>query len=118
MPKLALIVLYSQKKEELRCFYEKIGLEFIEERHGKGEYRYSAAIGETTLEIYPLPPNVKITAIRLGFSLRNMEELLHKLSREGVRIASFPKATPWGKRAVIEDPEGRMVELYEEKQTA
>jgi len=52
---------------------------------------------------------------RLGFSVPSLERVLEALQALGTAVVSQPKATAWGRRAVVQDPDGRAVELYQWK---
>jgi catechol-2,3-dioxygenase len=45
--RLGLIVLRTARLEHCLAFYRIIGLEFVEEQHGKGPIHYAASLGNT-----------------------------------------------------------------------
>ncbi len=49
----------------------------------------------------------------LGFRVASLEPALEALEPLGVRILTPPRTTPWGRRAVVQDPDGRAVEISE-----
>lgn len=108
-PLLKLIVLKTPDTESLCQFYTQIGFQFVEEQHGNGPIHRCAAFGDGVLEIYPLPDGAGADATtRLGFGVANLQSILIRLGHDGT-----PKQTAWGLRAVVRDPDGRAVELYE-----
>lgn len=109
-----LLVLRTDKQEQLVEFYEALGLNFAPEKHGNGPVHHSCSIGGSTLEIYPKSPGgPSTTGTRLGFAVQSMSDLLARLPHKDA-IISKPSNSPWGKRCVLEDPEGHKVELLEE----
>ncbi|MDF1663390.1 MAG: hypothetical protein P1V97_16580, partial [Planctomycetota bacterium] len=54
MAKLSLLVLKTKQMLELKEFYERLGLQFVEEKHGRGPLHFAATLGSLVLEIYPL----------------------------------------------------------------
>ena len=52
---------------------------------------------------------------RLGFSVEDLDKTVHKLQELSIAIHTLPKQTRWGYRAVVEDFDGRKVELIEKK---
>jgi len=114
-PHLSLLVLKSSQMPELVAFYQALGITFAEEKHGKGPIHFAAVMGELIFEIYPLgvdqPDPVEST--RLGFRLANLELVLSQLQERGVPVKSPMRATAWGINAVVRDPDGRPVELYQ-----
>ncbi|MEO1525274.1 MAG: glyoxalase/bleomycin resistance/extradiol dioxygenase family protein [Planctomycetota bacterium] len=108
-PSLKLLVLKTHNIEALKWFYERLGFDFVEETHGNGPVHFAAALGDGVLEIYPLPVGAGIdSTTRLGFGVANLQSLLNSLD-----VACRSKTTNWGLRAVVRDPDGRSVELYE-----
>lgn len=110
---LGLLVLYSSNIEASRHFYHSLGLTFATEKHGTGPQHYAAKLGTTTFEIYPQTKQSGATSSRLGFQLPSVEPVLEHLKRQSVSVVSELKTTPWGKRAVVKDPDGNFVELVE-----
>jgi predicted enzyme related to lactoylglutathione lyase len=49
----------------------------------------------------------------VGFAVTSVDEVLAEVSRLGVAVLEPPSDYPWGLRALVEDPDGRPVELYE-----
>lgn len=112
---LSLVVLKTRQVDSLRKFYGTLGIELIEEKHGKGPVHYSGRIGELLLEVYPLPVDDTLTdsTTRLGFVVENVIEVTEALQTIGTLLVAKPQATDWGYRAVVRDPDGRAVELYQ-----
>lgn len=111
-PSLKLIVLKTNDVESLRAFYTRLGFRFVEEQHGKGPLHFSAPLGDGILEIYPLPDGKQPDTTRLGFAVSDVVSIVASLIETEV-VVSKPKQTEWGLRAVVRDPDGRTVELYE-----
>jgi predicted enzyme related to lactoylglutathione lyase len=112
---LKLLVLRTPQLHRLRRFYQLLGIDFTEERHGLGPLHFAGHIGDAILELYPLANEGETvdTSIRLGFSVTNLTETVRSLEADGAAIVNGPKATAWGTRAVVRDPDGRGVELYQ-----
>jgi len=107
---LNLLVLRYKNIEASKQFYEKLlGLNFIKEQHGKGAVHFSAYVGKTVLELYPLTDGGEIENIRLGFTLE-VEDVAKHLEKVQIEILSHYKFE--GKRVfVVCDLEGRKIEL-------
>ena len=111
---LQLLVLKTGRLEELRSFYGALGIELVEEQHGKGPKHYSGKVGATLLELYPLgnrDGEASPNTVRLGFSVSNLEETLKEAQKLGVKISTTPRATEWGLQIILKDPDGRTLEL-------
>lgn len=109
-----LIVIRVSDIEHSLQFYERLGLEFTKHRHGSGPEHYACESGQVVFEIYPKTSDTQNTsAVRIGFKVTDLNRLIADLQNEGVSIISPPKDSPWGRRAIIDDPDGHRVELVE-----
>lgn len=105
-----LVVLRVADLGRARAFYEALGLVFVEERHGTGPAHLSARLGDLLLELYPRRSSDDSTsATRLGFAVEGVDALVQFLPR----VITPPTDGPWGRRAVVQDPDGHTVELTE-----
>jgi predicted enzyme related to lactoylglutathione lyase len=112
--RLNLVVLRSPDVERARRFYEQLGLTFTQHRHGNGPEHYASEGGSVVFEIYPADDAARATAhARLGFQVPSVDEAIAHLRAEGTEVVSAPKESPWGRRAVVADPDGHRVELIE-----
>ncbi|WP_028649210.1 glyoxalase/bleomycin resistance/dioxygenase family protein [Nocardiopsis sp. CNT312] len=94
--RVTLLVLYSERMEECRAFYSGLGLDFAEERHGRGPRHYAAVLDDgSVLEIYPATDTRRTGALRLGLAVD--------------AAAARPPLEPG--RRVLTDPDGRKVDV-------
>lgn len=117
-PSLGLIVLRAADLEQTLRFYQALGLEFSEEQHGNGPLHYACDLGGMVIEIYPGKPGTAPDrrsggATMLGFQVDSLETRLKAVEEIGVTVLTAPQNSPWGKRAVVQDPDGRAIELSE-----
>ena len=110
---LCLVVIFTHDVATSKSFYEQLGLRFQEEQHGTGPRHFAATLASTVLEIYPRQEGQEPGSVRLGFNVRSVDRLVDMLRTSGTRILSTAKTSPWGRRAVVEDPDGNRVELTE-----
>lgn len=115
---LAMLVLRTRSMEAARAFYQAIGLTMAEEKHGSGPVHYSSQVGETLIEIYPGADHEVLEsqsggATMLGFHVHSLDSVLTAVEQTGAKLLKPPKTTPWGRRAIVQDPDGRAVELNE-----
>ncbi|HEX7897053.1 MAG TPA: hypothetical protein VF950_04805 [Planctomycetota bacterium] len=94
----------------MKSFYEAIGLSFVPEKHGRGPDHFSATSGELVLELYPSGKEADVSDLRLGFDVRSLPEVIGRLIALGVDVPD-----PEGQCIVVNDPDGRRVELAQEK---
>jgi predicted enzyme related to lactoylglutathione lyase len=113
---LRLIVVRTADTKRLSDFYSLLGLRFEYHQHGKSPFHYSTTIGKAVLEIYPLTKQQTEAdkSLRLGFAVEFFEEKIKTLKEIQVVFSSEPMQTEFGFMAVIIDPDGRKIELYED----
>lgn len=54
---MTVLVIRTEKMEETKQFFQSIGLEFVEEKHGNGPAHWACEINGNVLEIYPEQEN-------------------------------------------------------------
>lgn len=111
---IRLLVLRTYDMKKLVDFYNLLGLTFDYHKHGNSPYHYSANIGQTVLEIYPLSKNqiMPDKNLRLGFGIDNFENVIAKLKEMQVLFALESTQTDFGFMAIVSDPDERKIELY------
>lgn len=111
---LKLLVIRTPNLQALHEFYMRLGFHFVYHQHGSLPYHYSTTIGPTHLELYPLAKGQTDTDrhLRLGFELERFEEAISELEQNNAIFIKEPMQTDFGFMAVVEDPDGRKVELY------
>ena len=111
---LNLLVIRTNEMQRLVDFYTLLGLKFEYHKHEQGIYHFSATIGETVFEIYPLLKSQKEVDIsmRLGFKIENFEDKIALLNEF---IVSKPQQTAYGICAILKDIDGRKVEVYKKE---
>lgn len=111
-PRLNLVVIRSLVPDQTVEFYERIGIAFKKEQHSSGPIHWSTEVGAVVLEVYPAKATADVdSTTRLGFDVPDLDAV----------ITSFPadvivqplKIGEWGTRAIVQDPDGRRVELIE-----
>jgi len=112
-PLLKLIVLRTHRLEEVKRFYESLGIEFVKEKHAQGPPHYAGAVGAAILELSPLPKDAPEPdkSVRLGFVVHNLGSIANELGSARLHIGPSQRNIP---AMVIKDPDGRVVELTQE----
>ena len=111
---IRLIVIRTADPNKLVVFYSLLELVFEQHKHSKGPLHYAATAGKAVLEIYPLAKG-QTTAdpyFRMGLAISSFEETIALLRQRSVVFHSEPGMTAFGYATVVEDPEGRKIELY------
>jgi lactoylglutathione lyase len=117
-PALNLIVLRASDVDKTLKFYEAVGISFVQEQHVSGPIHYSCEMDSIIIEIYPGQPGTAPDrknggSTTLGFRVVALDSILAAVQHMGAKLLTNPKDSPWGRRAVVEDPDGRAIELNE-----
>jgi hypothetical protein len=111
-PHLNLVVLRSADIERAVSFYRELGLSFTRHSHGSGPEHYVSEVSGLVFEIYPMTPKSSPTlGTRIGFSVDSVDVVVGMLTKIGATIVTPPTDSEWGRRAVVKDFDGHMVEL-------
>lgn len=110
---LSLLVLKTSQPDALSKQYELLGITFDYHKHESGPYHYAATVGKLTFEIYPLPKSKTESdnTTRIGFEVTELDRLMEQIPTSNWKIISPASQTEWGYSAIIEDLDGRKVEL-------
>jgi len=111
--KINLLVIRTANPEALKTQYEKLGFNFDYHRHGKGPFHYASEQNGFVFEIYPLAKSMTKADenLRLGFDISDLSLVIDRLKNTDWIIKSDIEETEWGKIAVIQDLDGRKIEL-------
>lgn len=108
------ILLCTEKMDLVAAFYQAVGVDLVQEQHGAGPVHFSFK-GDMCVEIYP--PREPADA---GFVLRvdvpdidqAMTRVRDAFSYQGLVVAET-KTLKTGKKSILRDPDGRVVELFQ-----
>ena len=110
---LNLVVIRSSDMKSLAGFYSTLFNKELElHRHGNGPEHYGTELDGLIFEIYPKRSESDDTsAMRFGYIVENVDSAITRVQQYPINIVSEAKDSPWGRRAVIDDPEGHRIEL-------
>jgi predicted enzyme related to lactoylglutathione lyase len=111
-PHLNLVVLRSSDLERAVSFYRQMGLAFTRHAHGNGPEHYTSEVSGMVFEIYPATAKYPSSAgTRIGFRIESVDQVIRLLSEIGAEVLSPPADSEWGRRSVVKDFDGHVVEL-------
>lgn len=110
-PIMNLTVLRSPDIDRASEFYSEMGLLFTKHRHGSGPEHYTSCVAGFVFEIYPLGRHPSTIGTRIGFSVDDVDAIVTKLITIGAELVSPATDSKWGRRAVVRDLDGHIVEL-------
>jgi lactoylglutathione lyase len=114
---IASLVLFAAEIDRTAEFYRAIGLEFEHEDHGEGPVHFAVELAGVHFAIYPTEQSGRAPARGAagssfpGFYVADLDEVTESLRRTGARVLTDHQQMPWGCRVVVEDPDGRAIEV-------
>jgi lactoylglutathione lyase len=114
---MASLVLFAADAAKTADFYRAIGLELEHEHHGLGPVHFAIELGPVHFAIYAADAGGRAPARRAagssfpGFYVESLDAATEALRQAGATVLSEHEQMPWGCRVVVEDPDGRAVEV-------
>jgi lactoylglutathione lyase len=111
------VVLTARDLDATVAFYRAAGLPLEREQHDDGPVHYACDVDGCHVAVFPAredggaPGRGVAGSTLVGFAVTSVDEVLAEVSRLGVAVLEPPSDYPWGLRALVEDPDGRPVEL-------
>lgn len=118
------LVLTSARAEELVRFYRALGVPLEDERHDDGPLHWACELGAVHFAIYAgddaarapagaaRAPGRRMSGSTLvGLRVPDVDAATAAAVAAGARVLVAVEDVPWGRRSVVEDPDGRPVEL-------
>ena len=112
------LILFSHQVPAVIRFYRAIGLELERESHEEGPVHYVADLGPTHFAVFEGAPG-EAPEFRSGgstfpgFAADSLEDAVSGAKSVGARVVQEPTEYPWGMRALVVDPDGRVIELFQ-----
>lgn len=117
MAEIASLVLFAADESATAAFYRTLGLELEDEDHGEGPVHFALELGTVHFAIYPAQSPGQAPAHRgggscfAGFYVPSLDQTARALAAAGVPVLAGHEVMPWGCRIVVQDPDGRAVEV-------
>ena len=132
------LILFCADLDACAAFYRRLGVALVEEDHGQGPVHWAADLGGTHFALFPgqpgpasplgtpnpasplgpAPPHKASGSQFFGLTVLDVEATLARALTAGAPLVEEARSFPWGRRALVQDPDGRVVELFEPPQTA
>ena len=111
------IILLSHRIDVTVAFYRKIGLPVITEQHGPDdEPHFALDFGDVHFGFIEATPEIGLKrgqggAVQFGFTIDDVEETYQLALDAGAKAVIASQNLPFGRRAVVEDPDGRPIQF-------
>lgn len=117
MPEVSSIVLFSARADRTIAFYRSVGIQFEEEDHGDGVVHAATDVGDFHFAIFAAADSEVTPGWRvggstfIGFYVDSLDATIKALTSIDVKVLADHEVRDWGCRVVVEDPDGRAVEI-------
>jgi lactoylglutathione lyase len=109
-------MLCTEKMDLVTAFYEAAGVQLEKEQHGAGPQHFSFKT-DICIELYP--PRVPADAsFVLRIDVKDLDETMAKIQSlfsYSDLIVQDTQSLSSGKKSILRDPDGRIVELFQPK---
>jgi len=111
---IRLLVLKSADFDRTINFYRALGIPLLWERHGNGPQHLATQVGSTVLEFYPCHlGEARTSEVQIGFDVRDLAAVTDQIRSLGLTVIREPKKSNGELTAIVVDPDGHRVTLYE-----
>jgi len=116
---LSAVLIVSDDAERLAHFYrDQLGVPLRPERHGETLQHWGCELGDVHFAIHPREnfqrdPNVGVGAVKLAFTVFDLDAYLQTLAQRGVDRLYEPEQVGGMRMTAVRDPDGNFIELTE-----
>ncbi len=113
------IVMSTARASQVVAFYRSLGIPLVEEDHGDGVVHWACELGDVHFAIFDAaapggaPGYHEAGSTFCGFVVDDLAAAIERLRSLSTVVVQEPVEMPWGLRAVVLDPDGRPVEVFE-----
>jgi predicted enzyme related to lactoylglutathione lyase len=117
--RLGTLVLYTASLERTVAFYRAIGVDLVDEDHGDGMPHFAAELDGCHFAVFPATGETRAPGLRepgcafVGIAVGSAHDAVRRVRDLDAPVMQEPTEYPWGIRAVLADPDGRPVEIFE-----
>lgn len=116
------LILHAANPQATVAFYQALGLPLEEQEDVFGEKHFACELGVLHFAIFKAKEDGAVGGRRagssqLGFQVDELESMTAVLKKMKVVFSVEPEDVPWGRRIVVVDPDGRLLELIQPRLT-
>jgi lactoylglutathione lyase len=107
----AVILLVADMKRSVKFYRDTLGMEIKEKSKDWTEFSTRG----TVLALHPSRRKrfSKSNAMLVGFSVSDFDDVCNGLKKKKVKFYKKPKQEPFGKHAIIQDPDGHLISIVQ-----
>lgn len=110
----AVILLVSNMEKSINFYSDTLGLPIKAKSKDWTEFFQN----DTVLALHPARKKSKLktgSGILVGFEVSDLGSTIRKLKEKKVKFFKRPKEEPFGKHAIVQDPDGHLISIAEIK---
>jgi len=107
----AVILLVSDMKRSTKFYRDTLGMKLKKQSKDWTEF----SEGGTVLAIHPAKKKKvkKNNSMLVGFSVSDFDDVIGALKKKRAKFYKKPKEEPFGKHAIIQDPDGHLISIMQ-----
>jgi lactoylglutathione lyase len=107
----AVILLVSDMKRSTKFYRDTLGMKLKQQSKDWTEF----SEGGTVLALHPASRKrtKKSNSMLVGFSVSDFDDVISSLKKKNARFYKKPKQEPFGKHAIIQDPDGHLISIVQ-----
>ena len=106
----AVILLVSDMKRSIKFYRDTLGMKLKERSKDWTEF----SEGGTVLALHPVSKKIKKNnSMLVGFSVSDFDDIINGLKKKKVKFYKKAKVEPFGKHAIIQDPDGHLISIVQ-----
>lgn len=107
----AVILLVSDMRRSTKFYKETLGMKLKQKSKGWTEF----SEGGTVLALHPASrKKIKMNkSMLVGFSVSDFDDVISGLKKKRAKFYKKPKDEPFGKHAIIQDPDGHLISIVQ-----
>jgi lactoylglutathione lyase len=107
----AVILLVSDMKRSTKFYRETLGMKLKQQSKDWTEF----SEGGTVLALHPSGRKKikKNNSMLVGFSVSDFDDVVSALKKKKAKFYKKPKDEPFGKHAIIQDPDGHLISIVQ-----
>lgn len=107
----AVILLVSDMKRSTKFYRDTLGMKLKQQSKDWTEF----SEGGTVLALHPSSKKriKKNNSMLVGFSISDFDDVVSSLKKKKVKFYKKPKEEPFGKHAIIQDPDGHLISIVQ-----
>jgi lactoylglutathione lyase len=111
----AVILLVSNMEKSVKFYSDTLGLPIKTKSKDWTEFFNN----DTVLALHPARKKSRLktgSGILVGFEVSDLSSTMKKLKEKKVKFFKTPKEEPFGKHAIVQDPDGHLISIAELKE--